>query len=257
MLSRSKHHQKAVDSDQLSMTDEGGAAKPGLPRRAWRRIKGLSRKTPCVKHSAANEDQDVEVAGDKQHEMNGNVGNRHSISKISTASSNRSYYTANDMSELDSRMSSNRFDSDSLAELDAYGAEVEEQRRRLKPQHLGSGKRGGSMKLKGDLPAVPEGEARLRQNGDANEGQEGEAYPSGERGDFLRAYDAAVLEMLNRLSSSQASCIGDIPLLDVAPWNRRPGYLVSPTCNIRISDFILHIYQRRDPHPLPTRSTAF
>ena len=208
--------------------------KPGLPRRAWRRLKGFSRRkaAPCTDQPSTNlEEQENERATAQQSELdqpNGHAQIRHSISNMSTASSNRSYYTANDMAELESRVSSNRLDGDSLAELDAYGAEVDEQRRRQELQQSGLGKRGGSLKLKaGDLPAVPEVEARLQQNGDANGSSEAEAYPLGERGEFLKAYDAAVLEMLNRLHGSQSSCVGDVPLLDVAPWNRKPGYLVS------------------------------
>ena len=49
---------------------------------------------------------------------------------------------------------------------------------------------------------------------------------SGSREAFLEEYDAATLELCNRLSGSTASCIGDTGFQDVAPWNRESGYLV-------------------------------
>ena len=47
------------------------------------------------------------------------------------------------------------------------------------------------------------------------------------REEFLEAYDAALLELANRTSGTEACCLEDIPLQDVAPWNRCPGFLVS------------------------------
>ena len=50
--------------------------------------------------------------------------------------------------------------------------------------------------------------------------------PPGSREAFLEAYDAATLEMCNKLAGTSATSIGDTAFQDVAPWNRESGYLV-------------------------------
>lgn len=198
-----------------------------IRRRAWNKVKKLSRKgsLPCTgNHDHSGHDEQVPKEDtqslETEHSMpNGRQSLRHSISKLSTASSNRTYFTAHD-SILDS--SSSRINSKALAELDEYGAELDARR-------ISDSKRGDSLKSRPtDLPAVPETEARLQQNGSAQSSHvaDQEGYPDGERGEFLKAYDAALLKMLNELHGSEASCIADLPLLEVAPWNQRPGYLV-------------------------------
>ena len=54
---------------------------------------------------------------------------------------------------------------------------------------------------------------------------ESKAQP-GTREAFLEAFDAASLEISNRLSGGKATCMGDTGFQEVAPWNRAPGYLV-------------------------------
>ncbi len=48
----------------------------------------------------------------------------------------------------------------------------------------------------------------------------------GSREAFLEEYDAATLELCNRLAGSTATSLGDTAFQEVAPWNREPGYLV-------------------------------
>ena len=150
-----------------------------------------------------------------------------SLSKLSSVSSNVSFYTARE--NADSVQShSSRISQDSLAELDALGAEAEQSRT------LGSfpsKKRSESINKKAELSPVKENEVSSRQNGhsEAQPGVQsvatGEHLP--ERATFLQNFDAANLKVQNTLMNSSAKCVADVPLLAVAPWNKRPGYLVS------------------------------
>ena len=42
-------------------------------------------------------------------------------------------------------------------------------------------------------------------------------------------YDAAMVKLSNRLFDGSAAAMDQVQLLPVAPWNRRPGYLVRPS----------------------------
>lgn len=47
----------------------------------------------------------------------------------------------------------------------------------------------------------------------------------------LAAYEHATLALTAALSGHEGSAqLSELPLLPVAPWNRRPGYLVSFEC---------------------------
>jgi len=39
-------------------------------------------------------------------------------------------------------------------------------------------------------------------------------------------YDAAMVKLCHRLFGGSSPCMAEMPLLPVAPWNQRPGYLV-------------------------------
>jgi hypothetical protein len=78
------------------------------------------------------------------------------------------------------------------------------------------------------------GNVAPRQGGVANGRQPGSPTEGGgsidPRQEFLEAYDAATLQLCNRLFEREASCIADTGFREVAPWNRVPGYLVRPCC---------------------------
>jgi hypothetical protein len=203
--------------------------RPGTSRRAWEKVKRVSRKgLLCGGNSLPEDSSPTTGDGTPQGKENGRRSLHSTLSKMSNASSNRSYYTANDADSTLLESQSSRLDSKTMAELDEYGAEAEEGRA-SQLGHSSSRRRPDGMRGKApDLPAVPESEARLHQNGSAHsQVVDEEAYPAGERGEFLKSYDLALLKMLNQLHGSEATCIGDVPVLEVAPWNRRPGYLVS------------------------------
>lgn len=72
------------------------------------------------------------------------------------------------------------------------------------------------------------GAAQNGQNPQAEQqpvGSAADAHPTS-REAFLEAYDAATLAGLNRLRESDAACVADVPLQEVAAWNRATGYLV-------------------------------
>lgn len=73
------------------------------------------------------------------------------------------------------------------------------------------------------------GNVAPRQGGVANGRQPGSPTEGGgsidPRQEFLEAYDAATLQLCNRLFEREASCIADTGFREVAPWNRVPGYL--------------------------------
>lgn len=51
---------------------------------------------------------------------------------------------------------------------------------------------------------------------------------TGHRAEFLEAYDTATLAVMRQASTaaSEAACVADAAVLEVAPWNRNPGFLV-------------------------------
>lgn len=67
---------------------------------------------------------------------------------------------------------------------------------------------------------IPEKASRL------GEEKPNDIYTDSPRAEFLRAYDAATLQLCNSLSGKSASSVGDTGFQDVAPWNRQPGFLV-------------------------------
>ena len=197
----------------------------------------------CFRQSKApSSSPDEEVLTEKRKKQPGSKRRPHRqalSSRLSTASSNRSYYTACEPTAselLDSR--SSRIDETTLAELDELGDEADAQR------HSSRRPSEGLSRLQTGLPAVIETEGSPQPNGSAHlPGDEsGEAVHtsklSAERQEFLHAYDAGLLKMLNKLHGTEATCIADVPLLAVAPWNQRSGYLVrtlpnsKPVCTL-------------------------
>lgn len=68
-----------------------------------------------------------------------------------------------------------------------------------------------------------------QEEGSGNRSSVNKAAP-GSREAFLEDYDAATLELCNRLAGTASTCIADTAFQEVAPWNREPGYLVGPGC---------------------------
>lgn len=53
----------------------------------------------------------------------------------------------------------------------------------------------------------------------------------------LEAYDGALLALQQELLGGPPGSAAELPLLPVAPWNRRPGYLVGakPSTRMQLS----------------------
>lgn len=89
---------------------------------------------------------------------------------------------------------------------------------------------GGSRKSADGGPVkLPSQRASSESAHEAKGAQNGHAPPSTlptSREAFLEAYDAATLRGLNRIYQSNAACVADVPLQQVASWNRAPGFLV-------------------------------
>ena len=80
------------------------------------------------------------------------------------------------------------------------------------------------------VPAVLDQNGRTSSSVDSPSQEISLRSDSDARRDFLDKYDAASLELFNRLSDSSASCMGDTACQEVAPWNRAPGHLVRHHC---------------------------
>ena len=74
----------------------------------------------------------------------------------------------------------------------------------------------------------------------------------GTREAFLDAFDTATLQVSNRLFGQAATCRAEAGFTEVAPWNRREGYLVGTSSSASLSpegfpgNLAVHISKLRD-----------